>query len=294
MVRSPRKWVGMVVDISRMVGRRFAPGTYAWTDRDVLLYHLGIGAGNPPSGRELAYCYEDGMRVLPTFTTLAPLSTALQLGPTLGLDLHPASVLHGEQDMVVYRPVPVEATATIDAAVTDVWDKDSAAVVVLEAHVTLSSGERLATHRAHLVIRGAGGFGGPRGGSETVEYPSRRPDHVWRRATRSDQALLFRLSGDRNPLHVDPTVAKRVGFDRPILHGLCTYGIVCKAVVDELLLGDTVAVSRYRTRFVGVVYPGETLRVEAWTSGDQILLRAFAEERNHLVLTHAVLMSTLR
>jgi len=279
----------MVVDISRMVGRRFAPGAYAWTDRDVLLYHLGIGAGIPPGGRELAYCYEDGLRVLPTFTTLAPLGTALQLGPTLGLN--PASVLHGEQDMVVHRPVPVAGTATIDTAVADVWDKDHAVVVVLEAHVALSSGEPLATHRAHLVIRGAGGFGGPRGTSEAVEYPSRNPDHVWRRATRSDQALLFRLSGDRNPLHADPMVARSVGFDRPILHGLCTYGIVCKTVVDELLMGDMVAVSRYRARFVGAVYPGETLRVEAWTRGDQIRLRAFAEERDQMVLTNAVLIA---
>lgn len=283
----------MAIDRARAVGHRFEPGVYAWTDRDVLLYHLGIGAGSPPSGRELAYCYESDLQVLPTFTTLAPFDTLLQLGATPGLDFDPSMVLHGDQDMVVHRSVPVEGTATIDARVTNVWDKGRGAVVGLEANVLLSGGEPLATHRAHVLVPGEGGFGGPRGSRDAMEYPARDPDHIWWRATRVDQALLYRLSGDRNPLHVDPAVAAAFGFNRPILHGLCTYGIVCKAVVDELLDGDTAAVARYRTRFAGVVYPGETLRVEAWSHGDQILLRAFAEERDELILTNALVTCTL-
>ncbi|MFD8431633.1 MaoC family dehydratase, partial [Streptomyces coelicoflavus] len=174
-------------------------------------------------------------------------------------------VLHGGQRLRLHRPaVPVRGRATASSRVVAVYDKGSAAVLVLRTEVADADGP-LWTEEAEVFVRGEGGWGGERGPSGSPSPPPAEPaDHVAERAVREDQALLYRLSGDWNPLHADPEFAARAGFERPVLHGLCTYGAALKAVVDTLLDGDVTRVREYRTRFAGVVYPGETLRVRMW------------------------------
>jgi acyl dehydratase len=164
--------------------------------------------------------------------------------------------------------------------------------VIVEAKTTDEAGEPLFTNRFSAYVRGEGGFGGERGPRPGNLPPEREPDQVVESATLPQQALLYRLSGDKNPLHADPSFAAVGGFDRPILHGLCTFGIACKAVVDRALDGDVGAVARYQVRFSGVVFPGETIVTSMWKDGDRILLRAVSKERDAPALTNAAI--TLR
>jgi len=254
----------------------------SWTDKDVLLYHLGIGAGSPATDHaELRYTYEGDLQVLPSFVTV--LGSGLRISGGLpGIDVDLKSVLHGGQEIIVHRPLPPEGTVTQTGRVRAVYDKGKAAVVILEGSGTLPDGTELFTARNEIFIRGEGGFGGDRGPATSYPVPDREPDHTIDRTTRADQALLYRLCGDRNPLHADPDFAKAAGFDAPILHGLCSYGLVLKAVVDTCLDGDATRVRRYRTKFAGVFFPGETMRIHAWQDGDnRLLLRATARERDN-------------
>lgn len=180
-----------------------------------------------------------------------------------GIDVDLAHVLHGGQSLTVYRPLPAEGTATTTARITAVHDKGKAAVLVMRTEAADADGP-LWTDDARIHVRGEGGWGGERGPSVRHEPPTGEPDRTLERTVREDQALLYRLSGDWNPLHADPGFAARAGFERPVLHGLCTYGMTLKAVVDTLLGGDVTRVRSYATRFAGVVYPGETLRIRMW------------------------------
>ncbi|MFV0136287.1 MaoC/PaaZ C-terminal domain-containing protein [Streptomyces sp. HMX87] len=238
----------------------------AWAPKDVQLYHLGIGAGVPATDpRELRYTLESRLHVLPSFATVAGAGAPGVIGGLSmpGVDVDLARVLHGGQRLRVHRPVPVRGTATATSRIVAVHDKAEAAVLVLRTEVADGDGP-LWTDDAQIFVRGEGGWGGERGPSGRSEAPAGEPGKVVERRTREDQALLYRLSGDLNPLHADPEFAARAGFDRPVLHGLCTYGITLKAVVDTLLDGDVTRVRDYRTRFAGVVHPGETLRVRMW------------------------------
>jgi acyl dehydratase len=187
---------------------------------------------------------------------------------------------------------PAAADARTTGRVAGIFDKGSGALVVVEATTTDSNGSALFLNRFSLFVRGEGGFGGEPGPRTGNEAPERSPDVEIEHATVPQQALLYRLCGDKNPLHADPAVAARAGFDRPILHGLCTYGIVCKAAVDRLLGGDVSRVARYRARFAGVLFPGETIVVQGWREDDRILLRAACRERGTPVLTNAALTLT--
>ncbi|MBD0417924.1 MaoC family dehydratase N-terminal domain-containing protein [Streptomyces sp. TRM S81-3] len=238
----------------------------AWDRKDVLLYHLGIGAGVPATDpRELRYTLESRLHVLPSFATVAGGGAPGVIGAldSPGVDVDLARVLHGGQRLRVHRPVPVSGRATALSRVVAVYDKGKAAVLVLRTEVTDADGP-LWTDDAEIYVRGEGGWGGERGPSGRAADPEGEPDAVVERAVREDQALLYRLCGDWNPLHADPDFAARAGFDRPVLHGLCTYGSTLKAVVDTLLDGEVGRVRDYRARFAGVVYPGETLRVCMW------------------------------
>jgi acyl dehydratase len=249
------------------IGAELPEQWFAWTEDDVLLYHLALGAGaDPTNAGELRLATEKDLRVLPTFALVAPAFNmfeppAVQLP---GIDLDLASVLFGGQELVVHRPLPILGRATLRARVADVYDKGSAAVVVHECEGFSDDGEPLFTTRSSLFALGAGGFGGERGPSARVALPETAPDLDVATPTLPQQALLYRLCGDRNPLHSDPEFAAAAGFDRPILHGLCSYGMVCKALVDHLLHGDPAQVASFSARFCGVVYPGETLRTRAW------------------------------
>ncbi|MGK5730473.1 MaoC/PaaZ C-terminal domain-containing protein [Streptomyces sp. URMC 124] len=242
--------------------RRTSP---TWDHKDVLLYHLGIGAGTPATDPdELRYTLESRLHVLPSFATVAG-GGAAQAGALTapGIDIDLAAVLHGGQSLDVHRPLPARGVVTLTSRVAAVHDKGKAAVIVLRSEAADADGP-LWTGESEIFVKGEGGFGGERGASTRLEAPVRAPDATVERPVREDQALLYRLSGDWNPLHADPEFAALAGYDRPILHGLCSYGITLKAVVDTALAGDVTRVRAYRTRFAGVVYPGETLRVRMW------------------------------
>ncbi|MFC5143993.1 MaoC/PaaZ C-terminal domain-containing protein [Streptomyces aureoversilis] len=255
----------MPIDVRRAVAAAPRSTSLTWDHKDVLLYHLGIGAGTPATDPdELRYTLESRLHVLPSFATVAG-GGAAQAGALSapGIDIDLATVLHGGQSLGVHRPLPVRGAATLTSRVAAVHDKGKAAVIVLRSEAADADGP-LWTGESEIFVKGEGGFGGERGASTRLEAPVRAPDATVERPVREDQALLYRLSGDWNPLHADPEFAKLAGYDRPILHGLCSYGIALKAVVDTALGGDVTRVRAYRTRFAGVVFPGETLRVRMW------------------------------
>jgi acyl dehydratase len=198
--------------------------------------------------------------------------------PGISIDL--ARVLHGTQRVDIHRPLPADGKARATARVKGVYDKGSAAVVETETLVTDLDGAPLWTNTSSIFARGEGGFGGDRGPSGPPPPPDREPDAVIVTPTAPQQALWYRLVGDRNPLHSHPAFAAQAGFPRPILHGLCTYGMVCKAVVDAELDGDVTRVAGYGVRFAGVVYPGETLRTSVWREGDRRVLVTTVDERD--------------
>ncbi|MEW2621961.1 MaoC/PaaZ C-terminal domain-containing protein [Streptomyces sp. NPDC048106] len=256
----------MPIDAAKALAAGPRSAEITWTAKDVQLYHLGIGAGRPATDPdELRYTLESRLHVLPSFATVAGAGApGVIAGLSMpGVDVDLAGVLHGGQSLRLHRAVPVQGSATATSRIAAVYDKGSAAVLVLRTEVGDAEGP-LWTGEARIFVRGEGGWGGDRGPSGRLAEPSGEPDRVVDRPTRPDQALLYRLSGDYNPLHADPEFARRAGFDRPILHGLCTYGMTLKAVVDTLLDGDVGRVRSYTTRFAGVVRPGETLRIRMW------------------------------
>lgn len=196
-----------------------------------------------------------------------------------GIEVDLAAVLHGGQTVTVHRPVPVRGRGVQTSSVPAVYDKGKAAVIVLRSEVADDDGP-LWTCDTQIFVRGEGGFGGDRGPSARLELPERAPDLHTERRIREDQALLYRLSGDWNPLHADPEFAALAGFDRPILHGLCTYGVTLKAVVDTVLGGEVSRVTSYTTRFAGVVFPGETLRLRMWRAPGRVQVSVTAADRD--------------
>ncbi|GHH29239.1 MaoC/PaaZ C-terminal domain-containing protein [Streptomyces rubradiris] len=272
----------MPIDAAQALAAAPRTGEITWDHKDVQLYHLGIGAGHPATDPdELRYTLESRLRVLPSFATVAGNgSPGVISGLSMpGIDVDLARVLHGGQSIEVHRPLPVRGTATATGRIAAVHDKGTAAVLVMRTEVADADGP-LWTSDARIFVRGEGGWGGDRGPSGRLDPPAGDPDRTVERPIREDQALLYRLSGDWNPLHADPDFAKRAGFDRPILHGLCTYGMTLKAVVDTLLDGDVTRVRGYHTRFAGVVFPGETLRIRMWREESRVRAEAGAVERD--------------
>lgn len=283
----------MPIDPEAALGATIPSFSSSWDADDVILYHLGIGAGlgKPTDGAELAYTYEQRLAVLPSFGVV-PAFRGLVLAATgqiPGLAVNPVMILHGEQDLEIHRPIPTSGTVEHRPRVASLYDKGKAALVTIEVE-SGDPGNPLFTNRFTIFARGEGGFGGdPDAPAPGNEPPDRSPDAVVESPTMSHQALIYRLSGDKNPLHADPDFAKLGGFDTPILHGLCTYGIACKAVVDTLLDGDVTAVARYQVRFTGVVFPGETVVTSMWRDGDRIVLSATTRERGKPVLSNAAI-----
>ncbi|MFJ6082275.1 MaoC/PaaZ C-terminal domain-containing protein [Streptomyces sp. NPDC092369] len=272
----------MPIDAAKALAAEPRTGEITWTSKDVQLYHLGIGAGRPATDPdELRYTLESRLHVLPSFATVAGSGApGVISGLSLpGIDVELAKVLHGGQTLELHRPIPATGSATTTGRIAAVYDKGKAAVLVMRTEVADADGP-LWTNDSQIFVRGEGGWGGDRGPSARLDPPSGEPDRTLERATREDQALLYRLSGDWNPLHADPEFAKVAGFEKPILHGLCTYGMTLKAVVDTLLDGDVGRVRAYSTRFAGVVYPGETLRIRMWRLDGSVRVAVSAVERD--------------
>jgi acyl dehydratase len=271
------------VDPSAALGAELPATEFSWSSSDVLLYHLALGAGaDPVDAGELRYTTEDDLRVLPTFAVVAPSLHATDAPqveyPGISIDL--TKVLHGTQRIDVHRPLPAAGNARATARVKDIWDKGSAAVIVTETVVSDLDGSPLWTNTSSIFARGEGGFGGSRGPSGSSAAPDRAPDTVLVTPTLPQQALWYRLLGDRNPLHSSPAFAARAGFPRPILHGLCTYGMVAKALVDNVLDGDVTRLSAFEVRFAEVVFPGETLRTSIWRTGAGFEVVTTVDERD--------------
>ena len=204
-----------------------------------------------------------------------------------GLEFNPATLLHGEQEIEIHQPLPSQASFTTEGRIADIFDKGKAALVIVENVSKDESGAPLFTNRMSLFLRGEGGFGGPSGPKAGNAKPDREPDGVVELPTLPQQALLYRLNGDKNPLHADPEFAKMGGFDTPIIHGLCSYGIACKGIVDHVLDGDTERVKAYAARFAGVAFPGETYRIAHWKEGDRILLEVTSKQRDAVIISNA-------
>jgi acyl dehydratase len=270
----------MPIDPHVAVGAELPPVEFSWTESDVLLYHLAVGAGRASTDRdELRWVTEGGDRVLPTFATVAATFHADE-PPRVsfpGVDIDLAAVVHGSQQVEVHAPIPRSGAGVTVTRIAEVMDKGSAAVIVQESTTTTPDGAPLWTARSSIFAKGEGGFGGERGTSRPAWTPDREPDHTVDVPTLPQQALLYRLCGDRNPLHSDPDFAARAGYDAPILHGLCTYGITCKAVSDTF--SDAGAVESFEAKFAGILTPGETLRIRLWRNGSTVHGQVTSVER---------------
>jgi acyl dehydratase len=257
----------MALDHS-LVGVASDPVERTWRADDVILYALGVGAGAPDPTAELAFTTENTagveLRALPTFAVLA---AQARTGRRLG-DFDPAKLVHAEQAFELHAPLPVDGRVQVVSTVTQIADKGSGALVSTENTATdAETGKLLVTTRSGVFIRGEGGFGRSAGASEQWTLPDRAPDEQVRYATRPEQALIYRLSGDRNPLHSDPAFAARGGFARPILHGLCTYGFTGRALLHALCGSDPDRFDAMSGRFTKPVLPGQELVVSIW--GDE-------------------------
>ncbi|TMS56037.1 MaoC family dehydratase [Mycobacterium sp. DBP42] len=281
----------MPIDLDKALGAELEPIEFSWTSSDIQLYHLGLGAGSDPMDqRELRYLVDDTPQVLPTFGNVAA-SFHMTEAPKVqfpGIDIELSKVLHASEAVSVPGPIPTSGTAKSVQRFTEIWDKGKAAVIVSESTVTDESGKVLWTTKRSIFARGEGGFGGERGPATSAELPDRAPDIEISLPTLPQQALLYRLCGDRNPLHSDPAFAAAAGFERPILHGLCTYGIGCKAIVDNLLDGDVSQVASYGARFAGVVIPGETLQANIWKQDGKFIGVLTAPSRDNAVVLSGV------
>jgi acyl dehydratase len=253
------------------VGTKSEPERRSWTSRDSMIYALGVGAGAEDPADELAFTTENSQdvaqRALPTQAVVLGMG-GLGAYAALGT-FNPAMLVHGEQSVTLERELPVAGEVEAVTEVVGVYDKGSGALVTTRTTANLvSDGQPLFTTTMGAFIRGEGGWGGDRGPSSRFEAPERAPDHEITYPTRTDQALLYRLSGDRNPLHSDPKFAALAGFPRPILHGLCTYGFTGRALLHALCGGDPARFRSMSGRFSSPVFPGEALTVRIWDASD--------------------------
>jgi len=261
----------MPIDPDIAIGATVGTQEFSWNSSDVLLYQLAVGAGSRPgdnmSAEALRWTLDnDALQVLPSFAVVAP-SFHETNPPTLdlpGCDINLTQVVHGAQEVHLISPLPTSGKATLTTTIADIWDKGKAAVIWQEGVAVDPRGAELWRVRSSIFVKGEGGWGGNRGEGNAIVVPDRAPDGTTTYAVTPQQALLCRLCGDRNPLHSDPAFAANAGFPAPILHGLATYGIVLREVIDLLLDGDASKVGGFGARFAGVVFPGETLTIKAW------------------------------
>ncbi len=296
-VNSKSKGGNELIDVDLALGYEFPPMTSSYDERDLAIYALGVGAAHDPLDTgELQYVYDmnpSGFHALPTFAVVPAIGSVLQMakegtqapGFTWGFD----RLLHGEQYTEIKRPLPPHAKLTHRSRVKDIWDKGKNAVVVTETRSYDESGNELMVNEMSAVIRGAGGWGGDRGpATEANAVPDRKPDAVVEEKTSDNQALLYRLTGDWNPLHADPQFAQNFGFAKPILHGLCTFGFAGRAVIKAFSKNDPRYFRSIKVRFADPVFPGETIVTEMWKESDtKILFRCKVKERDKVVISSA-------
>ena len=272
----------MILDL---IGKKYGPIPFDYTWKDVILYALSIGAQTD----ELSYVYQNaraGLQVFPSFATVMGSRLFAELFRDVEVDM--SRFIHGEEAIQLHRPIPPQGKALVKGGVTNVYDKGKGAVIIWRMDVTTEVGEPLARAEHSIFYVGAGGFGGDPGPkAEALEPPEgRAPNFTESYYIPCNQAALYRLNGDLNPLHVDPDFAKMGGYARPILHGLCTYGYAARAVLRRVCDGDVARFKEFRARFAGVVYPGDTLVTQGWTDKEGgYFIRSHTE--HGVVLSHA-------
>jgi acyl dehydratase len=273
----------MPIDDS-LVGRTSPAQQRTWNSKDALLYALGVGAGQADPLAELEFTTENstGIQqvVFPTFACVA-----MSGGPGLPDDLDFTKMLHAEQSFTLAGAIPTEGSVETTGKITGVYDKGSGALIATESEAKDASGAVLATMQSAVFFRGYGGFGGDRGPKSDWELPTGQPDHVVVYPTRIDQALIYRLTGDRNPLHADPKFAAAGGFERPILHGMCTYGFTGRALLHAAAGSDPARFKGMSGRFTKPIFPGQTLTISIWTDGSNVRFQT-KDDTGAVVIDH--------
>lgn len=282
----------MPIQYDQIMSLKSEGDVFSWTERETILYALGVGFGRDPMNlSELPYVYEKDLNPQ-NVATVPTMATVVAWGQrTMAKSgINYLMVVHGEQRLTMHRPLPPVATVVADERVIGAFDKGvgKGAVIVSEKNLRLKdTNEKLCTLVSTTFARGDGGFGGPSDGAPKPHpMPERKPDDVFEAATRQDQAFLYALSGDRNPLHRDPAIAKMAGFPRPILHGLGTYGTACRAIITNMLGHDARKITAFDVRFSAPVFPGETILLDVWKDGPVISYRARLKEREIVVLNN--------
>jgi len=281
----------MAIDYDRLMARTFPESVQSYTRRDTILYALGLGFGADPMDQDqLRFVYEEGegLRALPTMAVVLAGPGFWMREPDSGIDW--VRIVHGEQALTLHAPVPVEGTVVGRSRITHVIDKGEGRGALVISERTLSdraSGTLIATINHTTFCRGDGGFGGPPVAAPAPHrLPETPPERHCDLATLPQAALIYRLSGDYNPLHADPAVAEKAGYPRPILHGLCTYGVAGHALLRTYCAMDPARLKSLQVRFSSPVFPGETIRTEMWRAGDTVSFRARVLERDAVVLTN--------
>jgi len=294
----PSKGGNDLIDVDQALGFEYPETTSTYDERDLAIYALGVGASaDPLDEAELRYVYEmhrDGFVAVPTYGVIPAINGILAMAKegtmAPGLNYGLERLLHGEQKMTLHRPLPPKAKLTHESRITDIFDKGKGALIVTETKSFDDEGELLITNVFTAFIKGAGGWGGDPGPKEKKHVaPDREPDAVKEQKIEPNQALLYRLSGDWNPLHADPGFAKAFGFERPILHGLCTMGYAARHVLAHFAEGDPRLFESIDVRFSKTVFPGETLVTEMWKEKDEIVFVAKVKERDEVVLQNAAI-----
>jgi acyl dehydratase len=276
----------VALNYDKLMATSYLDIPYNYDDKETMLYALSIGMGRDPIDRkELPFVYEQRDQ-LKTVPTMASVLVQDLFGPDLGWDY--GQVLHVEQRMHLFRPLPSSGELLINKRISAAYDlgPSRGAMVLFEAEGRLASDDTaLFTIGSTVMARADGGFGGPKGSGPAPHRPPRRePDLSCDLPTRLDQPLWYRLNDDRNPLHADPEVAAAAGFERPILHGLCTYGIACHAILKTICDYDYTLIEGFDVRFSSPVIPGDTIRTEMWQDGNIVSFQCRAVERDVLVL----------
>jgi acyl dehydratase len=281
----------MALDPQKILNWKFPEVEHAYTEKDTILYALGLGCGSDPAEPDdLKFVYEKGLLALPTMAVVLA-SPGNWLGSKQSTADY-SKVLHGEQYLTLHRPLPPAGKVVGRGRIVDLLDKGKDKGAVLYAERTIvdkASGETVATLTSAAMLRGDGGFGGKPGPQpEPHKVPEGRPARHLDIKTHVNSALIYRLSGDRNPLHADPKAAAAGGFKTPILHGLCTYGVAGRAIVKACCGNDPARLKSLQVRFSSPVFPGETIRTEMWPDGSKVSFRARAVERDVVVLNNGL------
>jgi acyl dehydratase len=282
--------VSRPLDFEKLREYAIPQATDDYDPRDAIIYALGVGAGLDPATDEAKFLYERQLQVLPTMALVLGTPGFWPMDPRCGLDW--INILHGEQRLILFQPLDPAGTLLGETLVTDIADKGLGKAGLVRAVKTLKtlSGTIVAEATETWVVRGAGGFGGERElpGEALPPIPDHAPDFVMTLPTAVTQAATYRLSGDRNPLHIDSDTSKRAGLDRPILHGLSTLGLAARALIHTCCNGNATRLSSIAARFTAPVYPGETITTEIWKMPDALQFRSSATERQLVVIDHGV------